>query len=158
MTGRVDRRHMLCPKPRVRPDFIPALAQDQLSWLAGELGPVERLAMREIVERGDLIHVDGVTYLVAPVSARCIDGLSAFEAEGEDRVNDLCDEPDVDYEPSEDPEPDNRDAPIPDYPDKPALPQYVNMMRGGHGSGQGRASPEVVNPATGKKGRIVPVG
>ncbi len=41
--------------------------------------------VREIVERGDLIFVDGTTYLVAPVSPRCIDALSAFEAEAEDR-------------------------------------------------------------------------
>ncbi len=41
--------------------------------------------MREIAERADLIHVDGTTYLVAPVSGRCIDALSAFEAGADDR-------------------------------------------------------------------------
>ena len=36
---------------------------------------------------------DGKTYLVARVSSATIDALAAFEAEGEDRENDLCDEP-----------------------------------------------------------------
>ncbi len=67
-------------------------------WLAGELGPAERRAMREIVERGDLAEVNGQAYLVAPVSAPTIDALAAFEAEGEDRENDLCDEPSEDRE------------------------------------------------------------
>ncbi len=56
-----------------------------LSWLTCDLGPPERRALREIVERGDLAHVNGQAYLVAPVSALTIDTLAAFEAEGEDR-------------------------------------------------------------------------
>ena len=70
-----------------------------LSWLAGPLDPPERRALREIIERGDLAHVDGQAYLVAPVSAATIDALAAFSAEGED----LEDEPvedDGDSEPS----------------------------------------------------------
>ena len=48
-----------------------------------------------------LAEVDGQPYLVAPVTADTIDALAAFEAEGEDRENDLCDEPQTwDYEPS----------------------------------------------------------
>ena len=70
---------------RVAPDFLPAVPDAILSLLAGELGPLERLAMREIAERADLIFVDGTTYLIAPVSPRCIDALSAFEAGAEDR-------------------------------------------------------------------------
>ena len=70
---------------RFAPGFFPPVPGDVLSWLAGELGPVERLALREIAERADLIYVDGVTYLVAPVSPRCIDALSMFEAGADDR-------------------------------------------------------------------------
>ena len=43
-------------------------APDALPWLSGDLGPPERRALREIVERGDLAHVDGQAYLVTPVS------------------------------------------------------------------------------------------
>ncbi len=56
-----------------------------LPWLTENLGPPERRALREIVERGDLAHVDGQAYLVAPVSPETLDTLAAFEAEGEDR-------------------------------------------------------------------------
>ena len=83
-------------------EFIPALPEHALIWLAGELGPSERRAMREIVERGDLAEVNGQAYLVAPVSAPTIDALAAFEAEGEDRENDLCDEEETDDDRSND--------------------------------------------------------
>ncbi len=66
--------------------------------------------MREIAQRGDLAEVDGKHYLVAPVSNATIDALSAFEAEGEDRENDLEDEPGHDNEPDFDNEDDLRDA------------------------------------------------
>ncbi len=89
---------LLIPKVTPRPEFIPALPDDALSWLAGALGPPERRAMREIAERGDLTVVEGRSYLVAPVSAPTIDALAAFEAEAEDRENDLCDEPSEDRE------------------------------------------------------------
>ncbi len=56
-----------------------------LPWLAADLGPPERRALREIVERGDLAMVDGQAYLVAPVSPATLDALATFEAEGEDR-------------------------------------------------------------------------
>ncbi len=99
---RVSKRAMLTPKTTPRPEFIPALPEHTLIWLAGELGPAERRAMREIVERGDLAEVNGQVYLVAPVSAPTIDALAAFEAEGEDRENDLCDEEETDDDRSND--------------------------------------------------------
>ncbi|MCH7793909.1 MAG: hypothetical protein IH900_02030 [Proteobacteria bacterium] len=80
------------------PEFVPALPEGALSWLAGSLGPAERRVVREIVQPGDLAEVEGKTYLVAPVSAATIDALAAFEAEGEDYENDLCDEPSEDLE------------------------------------------------------------
>ncbi len=95
---RVNKRHMLIPKATPRAEFIPALPDDALSWLASTLGPPERRAMREIVQRGDLAEVDGQSYLVAPVSDATIDALAMFEAEGEDMENDLCDEPSEDRE------------------------------------------------------------
>ena len=75
--------------------------------MAGELGPVERRALREICETGDLIKENGKTYLVAPVSSKTIDALAAFEAEGEDREPYMDDEPPTDAEPADDAEPDN---------------------------------------------------
>ena len=48
-------------------------------------GTPERLALREIVEHGDLTVLDGQTYLVAAVSPTTIDALAGFEAEYEDR-------------------------------------------------------------------------
>ncbi len=67
---------------------MPSLADlpaGALSWLTCDLGPPERRALREIVERGDLAMVDGQPFLVAPVSPETLDTLAAFEAEGEDR-------------------------------------------------------------------------
>ncbi len=64
---------------------IPALPDNALSWLAGELGSAERRATREIAERDDLAEIAGHTFVVAPVSRETIDALVAFEAEGEDR-------------------------------------------------------------------------
>lgn len=60
------------------------LPPSALPWLTGDLGPPERRALREIVERSDLAMVDGQAYLVAPVSPATIDTLAAFSAEGED--------------------------------------------------------------------------
>ena len=96
------RRDMLAPKTTPRPEFIPALPGEALTWLAGDLGPSERRAMREIVERGDLAEVNGEQFIVAPVSPATIDALAAFEAEGEDRENDLCDEEETDDDRSND--------------------------------------------------------
>ena len=93
---RVSKRAMLAPKTTPRPEFIPALPGEALTWLAGGLGPSERRAMREIAQHGDLTEVHGQQYLVAPVSVSTIDALAAFEAEGEDRENDLCDEEETD--------------------------------------------------------------
>lgn len=76
---------MLLPKSSSRPEFIPALPEHALSWLAGQLGPPERRAMREIAQGGDLADVGGTLYLVAQVSDATIDALAAFEAEGKDR-------------------------------------------------------------------------
>ncbi len=93
---RVSKRAMLIPKTAPRPEFIPALPEAALSWLAAKLGPAERRALREIVQTGGLAEVEGKFYLVAPVSVATIDALAAFEAE--DCENDLCDEPSEDLE------------------------------------------------------------
>ena len=97
---RTDRRNMLIPKARERTAFIPAVSDQRLSWLAGELGPVERRALREICETGELVKENGHTYVLARVSSETIDALAAFESEGEDREPDLEDEPGTDKEPS----------------------------------------------------------
>ncbi len=97
VTGRrVPVKHMLLPKPRERSEFIPAMEGHWLSWLTGKLGPVERRALREIVETGDFVKENGHTYIVARLSSATIDALAAFEAEGEDREPmDLEDEPEA---------------------------------------------------------------
>ncbi len=97
---RTDRRNMLIPKQRLRPEFIPALPDHELSWRAGKLGPAERRALRELAETGDLMKENGHTYLVARVSSTTIDTLAAFEADGEDREAYMDDEPETDSEPS----------------------------------------------------------
>ncbi len=74
------------------------LSEKALPWLTGTLGPPERRALREIAQHGDLTVIEGRSYLVSPVSETTIDALAAFEAEGEDREDDLCDEPDHDDE------------------------------------------------------------
>ncbi len=112
--GRTDRRNMLLSKPRERSVFIPALPESQLSWLAGKLGPVERRALREICETGDLIEQDGKKFLVARVSEPTIDALAAFDAEGEDREPYMEDEPATDAEPVDDAEPDHDSEEEPD--------------------------------------------
>lgn len=86
-------------------EFIPALPTEALCWLAGDLGPAERRALRVIVDEADIVEIDGRAFLVAPVTAEVVDTLAAFEAEGEDREPDLEDEPGEDPEPDEDREP-----------------------------------------------------
>lgn len=88
------RRHALIPKPRVRQTFVPALPDDYLGSILDRLTPKERQAMRWIVENADMLIVGEETYLIAPVPAKVIDTLAAFEADMEDRENDLEDEKD----------------------------------------------------------------
>ena len=87
-------RHFLIPKP-VCTNTIPALPEETLVWLAGQLGPEERLAMRYLCLTADILEVDGSLFLLVPVDRdhRLIDTLAAFEAEGEDREPCLEDEP-----------------------------------------------------------------
>ena len=56
--------------------------------------------LRMIVETADLVFLDDQPVLIVPVMDDLIDTLAAFEAEGEDRENDLCDEPQLDDEPT----------------------------------------------------------
>ena len=80
---RAVRRGMLIPKPRERATN-PALDPTNLWWLAGQLGPPERLALREIVETGDIVFHNRHPYIVARVSRATLDAIAVFEAEGED--------------------------------------------------------------------------
>ncbi len=93
-TGRVDRRNMACPKPRSCRWYIPPLPEHALSWLAGKLGPDERLCLRHIVETADLIEVDGTTYVLAEAPPVLVDTLAQFETAGADREPYLEDEAD----------------------------------------------------------------
>ena len=89
---------MLIPRPRRRRQYLPALVEGTLSWLAGKLGPSDRRALREIAETGDIVKRGERTYLIARVSSATVAALAVFEAEGEDREWGLCDEPQVDDE------------------------------------------------------------
>jgi hypothetical protein len=148
---------------------------------AQDLADQDRLALQEIVERGDPIFADSSTYLIAPVSACYLDALSVFEVEVEDGVVQIAmvdrdttafletfeaenedAEENGDMEPSIGTQGDLEDdshndlefdgyVVAPNYsddPEQPQLPQYPGV----------KASPVVVNPAAGEKGRIVPVG
>ena len=90
-------QHFLIPKPRCL-DTIPALPDSKLAWLAGRLGPEERMAMRYMCETAEVIVIDGDPWLVVPVDQdhRLVDALATFEAEAEDREQGLDDEPEVD--------------------------------------------------------------
>ena len=100
---------MLIPKTARsrRADFIPAVESYELCFLAGELGPPERKALRQIVEDADLLEAAGGVWLLARVTSETIDAMCNFESDGEDREPDLCDEP-CDLEPDVDDEPDHR--------------------------------------------------
>ncbi len=55
---------------------------------SGRLAPLERRALREIVERGDLTPVGEQVSLIGPVTAGTLDVLAAFETEFEDMEDD----------------------------------------------------------------------
>lgn len=91
---------------------VPALCDVGMDWLVGGLMVPERKALKEIVENGDILFIDGYAYLLAPVCPQIVDTLAAFGAEAEDRESDLCDEQsedleddksDYELEPEEDP-------------------------------------------------------
>ncbi len=84
MTGRLSRRHMLCPKGAFRP-FVPVLPEADLAFAIGKLAPPERKALAQIVETADVLLVGDRSWLLVPADARLLDTLTAFGAEAEDR-------------------------------------------------------------------------
>src|SRR5262249_44698091 len=68
---------MLLPKRRVPKRLIP----DHLQSLIGNPSDRERWALRHIVHEADILEVDGITYLLAPVEPEVVDVLAEFEAE-----------------------------------------------------------------------------
>jgi hypothetical protein len=98
----------LCPKPEgVRRTTLPATAEDLgRERLLGDLAPDERKALDWIVENADLIQVReaAAPYLLVEAFPWLLDTLAAFDAEAEDRENDLEDEPseDVEHDPCDD--------------------------------------------------------
>ena len=111
---------MLLPKGRYTETSIPAVSDVQLHWLTRKLGPAERRALRMIVETADLVIVDDRPHLIVPALDDLIDTLAAFEAEGEDRENDLEDEP----QPDDEPDPDEGDQDEDKEPDYHSVPDY----------------------------------
>ena len=93
---------MLLPKGQYCDKPIPAIADCHLHWITRDLGPAERKALRMICETADLVIVDDQLHLIVPALDGLMDTLAAFEAEAEDRENDLEDEPqDVDDDQTE---------------------------------------------------------
>ena len=91
---RKHERHFLSPKGRFKELTIPAVPNHiKWSW-SHRLIPAERRAMQEIVHRADLIAFGDQSVLVVAVSPRTLDILASFEADLEDREDDLDDEPD----------------------------------------------------------------
>lgn len=89
------RRHALVPKiplGKKRTPFFPVYPGGHLGFALGQLSKAERRAMRQIAENADLVMVDHKTFLVAKITAATAHALAAFEAEMEDRENDLDDE------------------------------------------------------------------
>ena len=111
---------MLLPKGRYTETSIPAIADHELPWLAGKLGPAERRALRMICETADLVIVEDQLHLIVPALDDLVDILAAFEAEGEDRENDLEDEP----QPDDEPDPDEGDQDEDKEPDYHSVPDY----------------------------------
>jgi hypothetical protein len=91
MTPAAARRAVLIPKPaeRARKFFLPPMADCGLPWPFRRLVPVERQALRQIVENADLIVVEGaMPHLLIPAYPHLLEILAAFEAEIEDDEND----------------------------------------------------------------------
>jgi hypothetical protein len=97
-----------------------------LCYLAGELGPPERLALRQIVEGADLLRTPRGVWLLARVTDATIEALANFEADGADLEPDLCDEPETDNDLSDyelEPELDPR------YCDRPSTSNHWGRWR-----------------------------
>ena len=120
-----DRRvtsGMFFPKPRPRAKGETIVVP---RWQAGNLGPDERRALREIAATGDVLHHGGKAFIVAPVSPATMDTLAAFEAdlvdrepEHDDGDGSLYDDPDREPDVDHELEPESMSSPEFD-PDKP---------------------------------------
>ncbi len=90
------RKHFVCPKPRpgLRTKYLPAVADWQLLGMSLRLTPPEQRAMAQICQTADLLQTEVGAFLLVPADPELIGILAAFDAQGEDRENDLEDEPD----------------------------------------------------------------
>ena len=101
---------MLCPKPEDR-RYLRSETAEVPAMLLGQIGPAERVALREITETGDIQHFNGKVYIIAAISKMTLNTLCAFETEldehelrldhdagviNEDREPDHDDEPEHD--------------------------------------------------------------
>ena len=101
MTRSAARKAMLRPKPEPqdRKFFLPPVGDWRFTSFLGRLMPAERMALQTIVEHADLIMPDGAPpHLLILATPDLLQTLAAFEADAEDREDDLCDEPNGDLE------------------------------------------------------------
>ncbi len=120
---RVDKRAMLIPKTGITNATIPTLMD-----FSEVICPIERRALREIVQTAEVVKDGDHLVLVARVSAATLDSLATFETSREDLEEDA--EPSIGagyggvmgggYE--VDAELDNSDA-EPDYDEEPDAPE-----------------------------------
>ncbi len=80
---RVNKRAMLIPKTGQPSDHLPTLID-----LSEVICPIERRALREIVETAEVVREGDHLYLLARVSAATLDSLATFETSREDMEED----------------------------------------------------------------------
>src|SRR5258706_3169444 len=95
---RANRGAMLLPKPRLRTAFVPVMPgiDAGLARLLGDLVPEERRTLAEIVDRSDLLMVDGKPRLLVEATPGLVERLATFQAATEDLEPDLEDEGETD--------------------------------------------------------------
>ncbi len=87
---RITKRHMLIPKSGDPTEHIPRLFD-----FSEVICPVERRALREIVETAEVVRENGHAILVARVSAATLDSLATFETSREDLEDSADHEPSI---------------------------------------------------------------
>ncbi len=142
---RAFHRDALLPKPSSRTPFVPVIPHQDagLARLLGDLVPEERRTLAEIVDRSDLLMVDGKPWLLVEATPGLVERLATFQAATEDLEPDLEDEGETD---------DDRDN---DNPADQNGPQALRCPAAG-GAMPTRGSCRLRSPAPGQLGARKP--